>query len=97
MPRCLLGSRLLDRLVSEFTVRTPHPPVLVGGAGPTIVDRVFDFGDGWMPLYGRGTDNLPARITELRERADRPLQVTMFGVPPEPESLRRLDQLAGLI
>ena len=65
-------------------VRTPHPPVLVGGAGPTTFDRVLDFGDGWMPLYGRGTDNLPARITELRERANRPLQVTMFGVPPEP-------------
>ncbi|GAA4939784.1 LLM class F420-dependent oxidoreductase [Streptomonospora halophila] len=27
----------------------PHPPVIVGGNGPTVEERVVDFGDEWMP------------------------------------------------
>src|SRR6185312_16376024 len=27
--------------------RKPHPPVLLGGEGPRVLDRVLDFGDGW--------------------------------------------------
>ena len=27
----------------------PHPPVLVGGNGPRVLDRVLAFGDEWMP------------------------------------------------
>ena len=30
----------------------PHPPVIVGGNGPTVGDRVLAFGDAWMPNYG---------------------------------------------
>ena len=30
----------------------PHPPVLVGGLGPTVLDRVLAFGDAWFPNYG---------------------------------------------
>ena len=30
----------------------PHPPVLIGGDGPTVLDRVLAFGDGWLPNYG---------------------------------------------
>jgi alkanesulfonate monooxygenase SsuD/methylene tetrahydromethanopterin reductase-like flavin-dependent oxidoreductase (luciferase family) len=29
----------------------PHPPVLVGGDGPTVLDRVLAFGDAWFPNY----------------------------------------------
>ncbi len=29
----------------------PHPPVIVGGNGPTVLDRVLSFGDAWMPNY----------------------------------------------
>ena len=30
-------------------VQDPHPPIWVGGNGPTVEDRVLRFGDGWMP------------------------------------------------
>src|SRR2546429_42399 len=30
-------------------VQKPHPPVLVGGNGEKVLDRVLAFGDGWMP------------------------------------------------
>jgi probable F420-dependent oxidoreductase len=73
-------------------VREPHPPVLIGGAGPTTFDRVTQVGDGWMPIYGRNTDDLAARIAELRERAGRRLPVTVFGVPPKPEAVEELEK-----
>jgi probable F420-dependent oxidoreductase len=71
-------------------VQDPHPPVLVGGSGPTTFDRVVEFGDGWMPIHGRGTEDLPAQIAELRERAGRRVPVTVFGVAPKPENVAEL-------
>ncbi|OLT11544.1 LLM class F420-dependent oxidoreductase [Actinomadura sp. CNU-125] len=71
-------------------VQDPHPPVLIGGAGPTTPDRVVEFGDGWMPIYGRGTDALAAQIADIRERAGRPVPVTVFGVPRSPRAVEEL-------
>jgi probable F420-dependent oxidoreductase len=71
-------------------VRDPHPPILVGGSGPTTFDRVVEFGDGWMPIYGRGASRLSEQIAALRERAGRHVPVTAFGVPGEPEAVADL-------
>src|ERR1700686_3481497 len=46
-------------------VQKPHPPVLLGGSGPSVLKRVVAYADGWMP--NRGAD-LP-RIPELQELA----------------------------
>jgi probable F420-dependent oxidoreductase len=68
-------------------VQQPHPPVLVGGNGPGVEDRVLSFGDGWFPQCGhfRDVDELARRVTQLRRRADEmgrgPVSVTLFGVP----------------
>jgi probable F420-dependent oxidoreductase len=47
------------------------PPVLIGGEGPTVLDRVLSHGDGWMPRVDANTDldALGSRIAELRSRA----------------------------
>jgi probable F420-dependent oxidoreductase len=50
-------------------VQSPHPPVLVGGGGESVLDRVLAFGDGWMPGHQRDLGALSARIDELQERA----------------------------
>ncbi|HEX2313307.1 MAG TPA: LLM class F420-dependent oxidoreductase [Thermomonospora sp.] len=71
-------------------VQDPHPPVLVGGSGPTTFDRVAEFGDAWMPILGRGTENLAGQIAELAERAGRRIPVTVFGVPPKAEVVEDL-------
>jgi probable F420-dependent oxidoreductase len=64
-------------------VRTP--PILIGGEGPTVLDRVLEHGDAWLP---RGTtpdeiDALAPRIAELRSRAGdasrEDITVTLFG------------------
>jgi probable F420-dependent oxidoreductase len=65
----------------------PHPPVLVGGLGPTVLDRVLAFGDAWFPNYRR--EGVFDRIEELRARADRPISVSLMGVPAGASALER--------
>src|SRR2546421_228725 len=33
-------------------MQEPHPPVLIGGNGEKVIDRVVAFGDEWMPNLG---------------------------------------------
>jgi probable F420-dependent oxidoreductase len=58
----------------------PHPPVLVGGNGPTVFDRVLAFGDAWFPNYAPGPETIE-RMRELRGRAERPIEMMVMGVP----------------
>ena len=63
----------------------PHPPVLVGGDGPGVLDRVLAFGDAWFPNHG--PDGILDRAKELRARADRPVGLMVMGVPADPNVL----------
>jgi probable F420-dependent oxidoreductase len=80
-------------------VQQPGPPVLVGGMGPRVLDRVLEYGDGWMPLRVPldRLDEFGARITSLRTRAaaaGRPEpSVTLFGGAPKPDALERYAEL----
>jgi probable F420-dependent oxidoreductase len=69
-------------------VQRPHPPVLVGGNGPTVLDRVLEYGDAWMPNYFPGVLD---RIAELRERAERPIEVVVMGAPADVGQLREIE------
>ncbi|HEY0932678.1 MAG TPA: LLM class F420-dependent oxidoreductase [Trebonia sp.] len=63
----------------------PHPPVLVGGHGPTVLDRVLAFGDGWLPNYA--PSGVLDRAAELRARADRPVSLQVIGMPADPKAI----------
>jgi probable F420-dependent oxidoreductase len=67
----------------------PHPPVIVAGNGPTVIDRVRQFGDAWLPLYGRGADDVLERARELHEQG---VEVQMMGAPAD---ARVLEQFAA--
>jgi len=69
-------------------VQRPHPPILVGGNGPTVLDRVLAFGDVWMPNVV-DDDTLLRQIEELRARADRDIPITLNAAPRRPERLAR--------
>ncbi len=59
--------------------------MLVGGNGPTVLDRVLRFGDGWMP--NNTGEDLIGRAKELWARADRPLEVVVMGAPAKADQL----------
>jgi probable F420-dependent oxidoreductase len=63
-------------------VQNPHPPVIVGGLGEKVLDRVLEYGDVWMPNRADPADLAP-RIAELRERAGRRVPVTYYGARAE--------------
>ncbi len=63
----------------------PHPPVLVGGDGPGVLDRVLAFGDAWIPNHAPA--GILERAKELRERADRAVGLMVMGVPADPRVL----------
>jgi len=62
----------------------PHPPVLVGGNGPGVLDRVLAFGDAWFPNHA---DGILDRAAELRAHADRPVALMVMGVPADAKVL----------
>jgi probable F420-dependent oxidoreductase len=71
----------------------PHPPVLVGGFGPTVLDRVLTFGDAWFPNHRAG--QVVERARELWSRADRPIDVMVMGVPNDPRVIEAYED-AGI-
>jgi probable F420-dependent oxidoreductase len=74
----------------------PHPPVLVGGNGRTVYDRVLAFGDGWLPNRIGDDDKIIARIEKLqrlgREAGRNSVPVTMQLAPRDPELLERYEK-----
>ncbi len=68
----------------------PHPPVLVGGNGATVLDRVLRFGDAWLP--NNTGEDLLARARELWARAERPIEVMVMGAPAKPKVLDEFEQ-----
>lgn len=71
----------------------PHPPVLVGGNGKTVLDRVVAFGDEWLPNRIRDDEGLIARIAELQRKAAEagrdPIPVTLYGAMRDAARLQR--------
>src|SRR5215472_335574 len=65
-------------------VQRPHPPVLIGSDGAGALDRVVDYGDGWVPiLRPGGATPFPDRVADLRRRCEEagraPVSVTAFS------------------
>ena len=76
-------------------MQKPHPPVIVGGNGAKVLDRVLAYGDEWMPNYST-EDEMAARIGELNARAAEagrePIPVSLMGMDPDAASIDRLGQ-----
>src|SRR5260221_13201596 len=66
-------------------VQKPHPPIVVGGGFPHGARRAIPYGNGWMPIGGRGGDTLgmlPPFRGKLKEEGRDPAggPGTLFGV-----------------
>ncbi len=77
-------------------LQEPHPPVLVGGNGRTVYDRVLAFGDGWLPNRIGDDEKIIARIEKLQrlgaEAGRDSVPVTMQLAPRDPALLERYEQ-----
>jgi probable F420-dependent oxidoreductase len=77
-------------------VQKPHPPVLVGGLGEKVYDRVVAYGDEWIPNRVKSPEDLGERIAELQRRAEAAgrerIPVTVFGAKAEVRLLERLKE-----
>jgi probable F420-dependent oxidoreductase len=76
-------------------IQKPHPPIHVGGAFPGGMRRAIKYGDGWIPILGRGEDPaqlLPAFRKEAAAAGRDPdaMQVSAYGCPPQKELVTRL-------
>ncbi|HEX3961464.1 MAG TPA: TIGR03619 family F420-dependent LLM class oxidoreductase [Trebonia sp.] len=63
----------------------PYPPILVGGDGPTVFDRVLAYGDAWFPTYA--PTGILHRAAELRARASRPISLQLMGIPADAKEI----------
>jgi probable F420-dependent oxidoreductase len=75
-------------------LQRPHVPVLLGGNGPTVLDRVLAYADAWFPTHNR--PNVAEMIQELGVRArdaGRRIPVLVIGLPPDPRVIERYEAL----
>jgi probable F420-dependent oxidoreductase len=77
-------------------VQKPHPPVIIGGAFPHAARRAVRYGNGWVPIAGRGPygqiENFLPPFKEMLAEAGRSLAdvpITMFGVAPDVDLVKR--------
>ena len=78
-------------------VQKPHPPILMGGDGPTTFERVIEFCDGWMPI-GLRLVNVEEKIAALRRRAEEAdrdpssISITIFAANADRKALDDLER-----
>jgi probable F420-dependent oxidoreductase len=86
-------------------LQQPHPPILIGGEGPHVLDRVLAYGDEWMPnlrprrppsLPRASDDELITRFAELQARARQagrpPVPMTAVGMTADQARIERYER-----
>ncbi|MEJ0016217.1 MAG: LLM class F420-dependent oxidoreductase [Acetobacteraceae bacterium] len=81
-------------------VQKPHVPVIVGGAFPQAARRAVRYGDGWIPLAGRG--DIVTAIGKFREmlkeagREEASCPITLFNCTEDLDTLKRYRDLGAV-
>jgi probable F420-dependent oxidoreductase len=75
----------------------PHPPIIVGGNGEHVLDRVIAFGDEWMPNAIESVEELKVRIDRLgglAAEAGRPTpKVGLYAAPAKVDAMEAYDRI----
>jgi len=74
-------------------VQKPHPPVMIGGMGDRVAQRVRDYGSGWFPQPGRmpDDDGFVERVAAHRGE----FEMSAFGAKAKPDVIERYEE-AGI-
>ena len=72
----------------------PHPPVILGGHARSVLDRIAEWGDGWLPNRATPEEVRAgrARLDELGKKAGRApasFSISVFGQPADRDLIRR--------
>ncbi len=78
-------------------VSSPHPPILMGGAGgPVTFRHVVEYCDGWIPIHGRSDplEKLPLLRSMAADAGRDPdsLDISIYGCPMDAEAVDRYRQ-----
>ena len=83
-------------------VQKPGPAVILGGMSYAAIDRVIDYGDGWLPIdAGMGPDTLAPMFAEFERRvaasgrARESLPISVYGAPQNAEVLDKYRKLGA--
>jgi probable F420-dependent oxidoreductase len=75
----------------------PHPPIIVGGNGKHVLDRVVAYGDEWMPNRIESVEELGERMELLGQMAadaGRPTpKVGLYAAPAKPAEIERYEAI----
>jgi probable F420-dependent oxidoreductase len=75
----------------------PHPPIIVGGNGERVLDRVIAYGDEWMPNRIESVDELQARMEELgRLAADAAREAPKVGLYAAPAKVQEMERYEAI-
>ncbi len=89
-----------DRIVCRpAPLQQPHPPVLVGGNGPTVHKRVLGYGDAWFPNRIPPDDAMIERVEQLQrlgEEAGRGAIPVTIQIPPRDPAVVERYERAGV-
>ena len=74
-------------------IQKPHPQIFIGGGFPHAAKRAISYGDGWMPIGGRGwnvVETLPKFRQMAAEAGRNPddLGITIFGATDDAAMLK---------
>jgi probable F420-dependent oxidoreductase len=72
----------------------PHPPVILGGHAKSVLERVVEWGDGWLPNRATPEEVLASRkkLDTLARQARRDpaaITISVFGQPADRDLVRR--------
>ncbi len=55
--------------INPKPLQNPHPPIHVGGSFPGGARRAIEWGNGWIPIPGRGEGTIAEQVTAMRQMA----------------------------
>lgn len=82
--------------INPKPLQVPHPPIHVGGSFPGGARRAVEWGNGWIPILGRGGGTLSEQITQMRQMATDAgrdpdeIEVSVYFATPDPALLTEL-------